>query len=113
MNNKLMKHYLLRLGVMGVTIGLPGLALAERDPTQPLNYSGAGERSTQPGLLVQGIFISPSKRIALIDGHFLVVGDKTRLGILVAILKDRVVIKQNNVPQVFFMANVDVRKEIR
>lgn len=84
-----------------------------RDPTRPIAYD-SGELTTGAelginGFKVEGLFISKSKRVALINGAFLVVGDMTSKGKLVAIFKDRVVLKEGEIMQVVFMINQKVR----
>ena len=87
-----------------------------RDPSTPLNTHVLTHTKT-PVLLdntevdIQGLFISKSKRIALIDNKFYVVGDMTNIGQLVAVFKDRVVIRQNDDMRVFFMSKQNIRQD--
>lgn len=84
-----------------------------RDPTIPIdNVSAKDHGNEQINLKIQGLFVSKSKRIALIDDKFYVVGDLTKVGELVAILKDRVVVKQGDIMNVIFMSKQKVRNDI-
>lgn len=88
-----------------------------RDPILPLTRPSL-EQKLQPeknndeaSLKIQGLFISKSKRVALIEDQFYAVGDMTRQGPLVAIFKDRIVINQGGEMQVIFMSNEKVRQD--
>lgn len=93
-----------------------------RDPTRPIEQvsdnntrtkmdkSEKSEKSEKDELKIQGLFLSKSKRVALINDKFLAVGDVIEQGELVAIFKDRVVMKQEGNMRVFFMINQEVRK---
>lgn len=90
-----------------------------RDPTRPIEQVSdnktrtkmdKSEKFEKDELKIQGLFLSKSKRIALINDKFLAVGDVIEQGELVAIFKDRVVMKQEGNMRVFFMINQEVRK---
>lgn len=66
-----------------------------RDPTVPMNGGG------NSALSLEGTFITKSKRMALIGGHYYVIGDNVGGGELVAILSDRVVIKKEDGMKVY------------
>lgn len=63
-------------------------AYAEHDPTSPVS----GSDSSSP-YKIEGIFVTSSKRLVLISGHYYVVGDEVNGGKIVAILKDRIVVE--------------------
>ena len=86
------------------------VVFAEHDPTQPLDASTTTTRS-HAAIDIQGIFISKGKRLALIDKKYYVVGDMTSQGLLVAILKDHVVIKQLKNLKTHFITQLDIRKK--
>ena len=84
-----------------------------RDPTQPLEYNHQQQEdsSDKSELEIQGLFVSKSKRIALINEQFYAVGDETSQGKLVAVFKDRVVVLQGKAMKVIFMIKQKVRKD--
>ena len=59
------------------------------------------QRTIEPS--IKGIFISKSKRLALVDNKYLTDGDTTAAGKIVAILKDRIVIKNGKLMKVIFV----------
>jgi hypothetical protein len=83
--------------VLMVVIVLMGtLAGIKRDPTRPMQGKATG------GILkVEGTFITRTKRMALISGRYYVLGDKVGDGVLVGILSDRIVIKNEDGMQVY------------
>lgn len=79
-----------------------------RDPTKPL--TPVAEKEDDSGKTkVDGIVLSRTKRLAIINGKFMVVGDRLPEGELVAILRDRVVLRKNGEMKVYFL----VKKKIR
>lgn len=92
-----------------------GGAQSLRDPTMPIERLQARSLEDSDGsnvdagtkhITVQGLFISKSKRVALINGKLYVIGDYINAAKLVAIFKDRIVIKQGqNMKVVFFIPN--------
>ena len=69
-----------------------------RDPTTPLMAYGqlpsADQKHFPVDIKVQGLFISKSKRVALINDHFYLIGEQTPAGRVAAIFKDSVVLAQ-------------------
>lgn len=87
-------------------------AIQLRDPTLPLarkDYIDL-DKSARVELKIQGLFISKAKRVALIDDKFYIIGDNTKAGEIVAIFKDRIVVKQGEKMRVIFMTALKVRQ---
>ncbi len=70
---------------------------ARHDPTAPMFESS----DTDGQIRVEGIFITPSKRLALISGKYYVVGDNINGDKITAILRDKVVIYSKQEKKVY------------
>ncbi len=93
-----------------VHLGLSAETL--KDPTAPFfKRVDEGKDEDRDNTKVQGIIITRTKRLALINGKYLTVGDWAGFGgRLVAILKDRVVLRKNGKMKVHFLVKKEIRK---
>lgn len=89
------------LGLICLSVCFSGAA--QRDPTAPMSSSGASGSPYK----IEGIFITNSKRMVLIGGKYLIVGDMVNGGKIIAILKDRIVIESGRGKKVYpFTRNI-------
>lgn len=92
-----MKNALLLLIVVALSGGLYANASKKR-------YSPYYKMQQERGIKVEGIYISKSRRVALINGTYYIVEDIIPgRGELVAILKDRIVIDEETGLEVYQM----------
>lgn len=85
---------------VGVACGLPVYAEALVDPTQPPLPLRQGTEGTAPGTpsepLLQSILLSPSRKVAIISGQQVRVGEKFGEFDLVKISETEVVLKRGS-----------------
>jgi len=95
---------MMRKGILAlICLGVCATGFAQRDPTAPMSSSG---NSGSP-YKIEGIFITNSKRMVLMGGKYLIVGDKVNGGKIIAILKDRIVIETGRGKKVYpFTRNI-------
>lgn len=81
------------MGLLCLSVAMPSVAQALADPTRPPNAAGApvdvsGSAASSP--VLQSILLSPNRRLALIDGRTVQVGDRVGDARVVAIDVDSV-----------------------
>jgi MSHA biogenesis protein MshK len=84
-----------KVGLLTLIMGLFVISVAHADqlldPTQPSNYHANGTKGfDDKGISVTSILISPQRRIAVINGNFMKVGDKIVGAEIISIEPDKV-----------------------
>ncbi len=98
-------------GLICLSVAMPSGAQALSDPTRPPIPAGvpvAATRNAASGPLLQSILLSPSRRLALIDGRMVRVGDRVGNAQVVAIDFDSVKLRRGD--SISVMKLLDVQK---
>lgn len=86
-------------GLIFLAVAMPSGAQALADPTRPPNATGTLDVASGPGAsgpVLQSILLSPLRRMALIDGHMVKIGDRVGDARIVAIDFDSVKLRDGD-----------------
>ncbi|MGC2519934.1 MAG: MSHA biogenesis protein MshK [Burkholderiales bacterium] len=101
------------MGLIFLSVAMPSGAQALTDPTRPPTATGAPVADAETGAsgpVLQSILLSPLRKLALIDGHMVRVGDRVGNARVVAIDFDSVKLRRGDSISVMKLLP-DVRKK--
>lgn len=95
--------------LLAALTAIPGLVMADNDPTQPLGYQ-TPSNARNSGLTLNSILISANRKVAVINDQLVKEGERINGATLVAIERDRITLNHNGKRRVIKLNPTTVKR---